>query len=98
LAEQEWFSEYYWLTQITSDRGNELIYKDSQSLIKMEYGVEGKSRTVRKFQANAFVGRGQSNYLNEDTPGEEVLSATAFTVRPTFVDTGLQRHSRTASV
>jgi hypothetical protein len=48
MVEQEWFLGYLWLTQITSDRGSEFIDKDSQSLVKIEYGVKGKSITVGK--------------------------------------------------
>jgi hypothetical protein len=49
IAEQEWFSRYPWPTQITYDRGSELIGEEFQSMIKQDYGIKGKSITVRGF-------------------------------------------------
>jgi transposase InsO family protein len=48
---------YPWPTQKTFDRDSEFICKDFQSMIKKDYGIEGKSITVRNPQANAIVER-----------------------------------------
>jgi hypothetical protein len=57
IAEQEWFSRYPWPTQITYDRGSELIGADFQRMIKNDYGIKGKPITVRNKHANAIVER-----------------------------------------
>jgi transposase InsO family protein len=97
IAEQEWFSRYPWPTQVTYDRGSEFIGKDSQKMIKEDYGVKAKPITVRNPQANAIVERVhqvigniirtfelEDNYLDEEDPWKGILSATAFAVRSTF--------------
>jgi hypothetical protein len=43
ITEQEWFSRYPWPTQVTYDRGSELIGKDFQKVIKNDYGIKGKT-------------------------------------------------------
>jgi transposase InsO family protein len=55
IAEQEWFSRYPWQIQVTYDRGGEFIGKDFQSMIKNDYGMKGKTITVKIPQANAIV-------------------------------------------
>ena len=57
IAEQAWSSRYPWLTQITFDRGSELIEKEFQTMIKNDYGIKGKPITVRNPQANAIIER-----------------------------------------
>ena len=97
IVEQEWFSRYPWPTQITFDRGSEFIGQDFQDIIKNDYGIKAKPITVRNPQSNAIVERVhqvieniictfelESNYLDEDGPWKEILSATAFAVRSTF--------------
>ena len=92
-AEQEWFYRYPWPTQVTFDRGSELLGKDFQKTIKEDYGIKAKPRSVRNPQANAIVERIhqvigniirtfelEDNYLDEDDPWKGILSATAFAV------------------
>ena len=55
ITEQEWFSRYPWLTQITYKRGSKFIGKDFQKMIKENYRVNRKPITVRNPQANALV-------------------------------------------
>jgi hypothetical protein len=66
-------------------------------LIKNDYGIKGKPKTIRNPQANAIVETVhqvigniirafelESNYLDEDDPWKGILSATDFAVRSTF--------------
>ena len=51
IAEQEWFSQYPWPTQITKERGSEFIGQVFQKMIKEDYGIKNKPTTVRNPQA-----------------------------------------------
>jgi hypothetical protein len=97
ILEQEWFSRYTWPTKVTFNRGSNFIGQDFQKTIKEDYGAKAKPITVRKPQANAIVERVhqgienitctfelESNYLDDNDPWKEILSATAFAVRSTF--------------
>ena len=66
-------------------------------MIKNDYGVKGKPIMVRNPQGNAIVERVhqvisniirafklEDNYLDEEDPWKDILSATAFTVRSPF--------------
>ena len=97
IVEQEWFSRYPWLTQITFDRGSEFIGQDFQDMIKKDYAIKNKPITVRNLQANAIVERIhqvignmirtfelEDNYLDESDSWKGILSAAAFAVRSTY--------------
>ena len=94
IVEQEWFSRYPWPTQVTFDRGSEFIGTEFKQMLINDYGIKRKPITVRNPQANAIVERIhqvianmirtfelETNYLNQDDPWKEILSATAFAVR-----------------
>jgi transposase InsO family protein len=83
--------------KVTFDRGSEFICQDFQKMIKEDYGVKAKPITVRNLQANAMVEQVhqvvgniirtfelENNYLDNNDPWKEILSATAFAVRSTF--------------
>jgi transposase InsO family protein len=55
IAKEEWFSRYPWPKQITYERGSEFIGKDFQSMLKNDYGMKRKPKTVRNPQTNAIV-------------------------------------------
>jgi Integrase zinc binding domain len=57
IVEQEWFSRYPWPRQITFDRGSEFIGQDFQKMIKEDYAIKAKPKTVRNPQATAIVER-----------------------------------------
>ena len=98
IAEQEWFCRCPWPTQVTFDRGSEFIGKDSQKMIREDYGIKAKPLTIRNPQANAIVERIhqvigniirtfelEDNYLDdEDDPWKGIISAAAFAVQSTF--------------
>ena len=97
IVEQEWLMRYPWPSQITFDRGSEFIGHGFKTMIKSDYGIQGKPITVRNPQANAIVERVHQvianiirtfelhdNYLDEDDPWKGILAATAFAVRSTY--------------
>ena len=51
IIEQDWFSRYPWLTQITFNRGSEFIGQDFQDMIKENYSIEAKPITVQNPQS-----------------------------------------------
>jgi transposase InsO family protein len=57
IAEQEWFLQYPWPTQVTYDCGSAFIGHDFQGMLKNDYGIKCKPITVRNPQANAIVER-----------------------------------------
>jgi hypothetical protein len=74
-----------------------LLENKIQKLIKQDYGIKGKPITVRNPQANVIVERAhqvigniirtfelEDNYLDEEDPWEDILTATSFAVCPTF--------------
>jgi transposase InsO family protein len=93
---------------VTYDRGSEFIGKDFQKMIKHDYGIKGKPITVRNPKANAIVERVyqvighiirtfklEDNYIDEEDPWKGIFSATAFTVRSTFlIGSSLAKGSR----
>ena len=64
IAEQEWFCQYPWPTQITYDRGSEFIGNNFQQMISNDYGIKGKPITVRNPQANTIVEQIQQVIVN----------------------------------
>ena len=97
VVEQHWFSRYPWPTQLVYDRGNEFLEHEFYSMILQDYGIRGKSITVRNPQTNAIVEQIhqvigniirtfdlEEHYLNEEDPWMGILAATAFAVRSTY--------------
>jgi hypothetical protein len=52
---QKKISRYPWLTQITFNGSSEFIGQDFQTMIKNDYGIQGKLIMVKNPQANAIV-------------------------------------------